>query len=84
MAGRPEPVLRFGGATMAFRLEAVVGDRPAFEPESLINRVIELDTVLGFFKGRVRSVDPYIDTVFGPGHWVILDAREPDPRDDPA
>lgn len=72
---KSEPVLRFAGATMAFRLEAVVGDRPAFEPESIIGQWVELDSVFGFFKGRVRSVDPYIDPSLGPGHWVVLDNR---------
>lgn len=69
----PEPVLRFGGATMAFRLEAAIGifDRGQ-PPEALIGKQIELTGPLGSFSGRVRSVEPYVDTTLGPGHWVVL------------
>lgn len=76
MEPNSKSVLRFGGATMAFRLEAIVGDTPAFEPETLVNQWIELNSVFGFFKGRVRSVEPYVDPVLGPGHWVTIDNRE--------
>ena len=68
-----EPVLRFGGATMAFRLEAAIGlfDR-GDPPEDLVGKMIELEGPLGKFSGRVRSVEPYVDPSLGPGHWVVI------------
>lgn len=73
--GRKEPALRFAGSTMAFRLEAAVGSvlREGVTAESLVGQTIEVDGPLGFFRGRVRSAEPYVDSVLGPGHWVVLE-----------
>jgi hypothetical protein len=70
-AGRQQPSLRFGGATMAFRLEAAFGDRPRFAPESLVGFEIEITAPL-YMRGVVRTVEPYVDPVMGPGHWVTM------------
>jgi hypothetical protein len=82
-APRSEPVLRYAGATMAFRLESLLGSDPGFAPEDLVGSFVELNGILGLFRGRVRSVEPYVDDALGAGHWVVLDSRDSsDPRGD--
>lgn len=74
MTDRPSsaPVLRFAGATMAFRLESALGDWSRVPAEELVGKEIEVTGDLGLLRGTVRTVEPYVDPSLGPGHWVTL------------
>lgn len=64
------------GRILGFRLEAILeGDLGDMAPEDLAGKFIELNCMFGLIRGWVQTVEPYVDEMMGPGHWVTLAGR---------
>lgn len=70
-----QPIFAGKVSQVGFRLEAMFEEnQPAFRPEDLVGKYVELQWPggNGILGGRVVSVEPYVDAKLGPGHWVEM------------